>query len=153
MVLVLDCLEEQFLGVLLVVEAGVIMGVEDEEGKQMVPIPSSLVHSLEEDQGAVIVEGKEDKLQGKISQEQDFLDWKIFSVEVTTTAVIVLHNPTTMVDTMVVTIMDTIMDTTMVTTVVEVDTTVPVVDTTMVEVDTTVDKTRPNSKGASTTTG
>ena len=72
LVLVLDCLEEQFLEVFLVVEVEV-MGVEDEEGKQMALILSFLVLSLEEVQEAAIVEERDDKLQGK-KQLQGFLD-------------------------------------------------------------------------------
>ena len=72
LVLVLDCLEEQFLEVFLVVEVEVMV-VEDEEGKRMALILSFLVLSLEEVQEAAIVEGREDKLQGK-KQLQGFLD-------------------------------------------------------------------------------
>ena len=138
MVLEQGFLEELFLGVSSVVEV-MVMGVEMEGGedKLMALIPSSLVLSLEEDQEAATVGGSEDKLQGKINQEQDSLGWRLFSVEGTITAVIVLRNITTaiMVDTTVVTTMDTTMG------------------TTMVEVDTTADTTSPNSKGASTATG
>ena len=72
--------------------------------------------------------GSEDKLQGKINQEQDSLGWRLFSVERTITAVIVLRNITTtiMVDTTVVTTMGIIMGTTMV----EVDTAVDTTSTT-----------------------
>ena len=142
MVLEQGCLEELFSGVSLVVEI-MVMGVEmeGEEDKLMALIPSFSVLSLEEDQEAATVGGRKDKLQGKINQEQDSLGWRLFSVEGTITAEIVLHNITTtiMVDTTVVTTMDTTMGI--------------IMGTTMVEVDTTVDKTRPNSKGASTTTG
>ena len=72
MVLGLDCLEEQFLEVFLVVEVEV-MDVEDEEGKRMALILSFLVLSLEEGQEAAIAEGREDKPQGK-SQLQGSLD-------------------------------------------------------------------------------
>jgi len=134
-------LEELFLGVFLVAEI-MVMGaeMEGEEDKRMELIPSFLVLSLEEDQEAATVGGREDKHQGKISQEQGSLGWITFLVEGTITVVIVPHNTTTtiMVDTTVDTTMDTIMDT--------------IMGTTMVEVDTTVDTTSPSSKGASATT-
>ena len=134
MVLEQGFLEELFLGVSSVVEV-MVMGVEMEGGedKLMALIPSSLVLSLEEDQEAATVGGSEDKLQGKINQEQDSLGWRLFSVEGTITAEIVLHNITTtiMVDTTVVTTMHTPMGTIMV----------------------EVNITSPNSKGASATTG
>merc|ERR1712034_211711 len=69
--------------------------------------PSSLVHSLEDQQeGATVVEG-EDKHQEKTNQEQDSLVWRICLGEGTITAVIVPQHTTT-------TIMDTTVDTTMV---------------------------------------
>jgi len=141
LVLEQGCLEELFLVVSSVV--GIMemdVEMEGEEDKLMALIPSSLVLSLEEDQEAATVEGGEDKHQGKINQEQGSLDWVTFLVEGTITAVIVLHNTTTiiMVDTTVDTTMDTIMAT--------------ITGTTMVEVDTTVDTTSPSSKGASATT-
>ena len=72
MVLVLDCLEEQFLEVFLVVEVEVMV-VEDEEGKRMALILSFLVLFLVEGQEDAIVEGRKDKLQGK-SWAQSSLD-------------------------------------------------------------------------------
>ena len=144
MVLEQGCLEELFLGVSLVVEI-MVMGVEmeGEEDKLMALIPSSLVLCLDEAQESATVEEREDKLQGKINQEQGSLGWILFLVEGTITVVTVHHSPTTiMVDITMVTTMDTTMDTTMVK--IMVDTTVGV--------DTTVDTTSHNSKGASATT-
>ena len=52
----------------------VAMAVEmaEEEDKPMGPTPGSSVLSLEEDQEAVTVGGREDKLQVRISQEPGF---------------------------------------------------------------------------------
>ena len=154
MVLEQGCLEELFSWVSLVVEI-MVMGVEmeGEEDKLMALIPSSLVLCLDEAQESATVEEREDKLQGKINQEQGSLGWILFLVEATITAVTANHHsPTTiMVDTTMVTTMVTTMDTTMVKIMVEVVTTV---DTIMAEatVDTTADTTNHNSKGASVTT-
>jgi len=72
-------LEELFLGVFLVAEI-MVMGaeMEGEEDKRMELIPSFLVLSLEEDQEAATVGGREDKLQGRINQEQGSLGWTLF---------------------------------------------------------------------------
>jgi len=84
-----------------------ITGVEDEKGKRMAQILSFLVLCLEEDLEDAIVEGREDKLQVKPNRAQGSLDWIVFLVEETATAVTVVEVQTA------VTTMDTIMDTTM----------------------------------------
>merc|ERR1711925_69061 len=82
------------------------MVVEEGKDKLMVQIPSSLVPSSEDHEGAT-VEGEEDKHQEKINREQDSSGWRICLEEGTITAVIVPQHTTT-------TIMDTTVDTTMV---------------------------------------
>jgi len=88
------------------------MGVEDGEDKQMKQIQNFLVHFLEAVLEVVTVEEKEDKHQEKINQVPGSLGWKLFLVEGTTTAVIVVEMDTTMDLTMDLT-METIMDLTM----------------------------------------
>jgi len=138
-------LEELSLGVLGLkflgdsLEAEVVaMGVEmaEEEDKLMARTPNFSVLSLEEDQEAVTVGGREDKLLGRISQEPGSLVWTLFLVEGTITVVIVPHSTTitTMEGTTVGTTMDTIM------------VKIPV------EMDTTADTIAGNSRGASATT-
>ena len=86
LVLVLACLEVQFLVELLVV---VEMVVAEGEDKQMEQTQSSLELFLVEDPQAVTVGGGEDKLLARISQTQGSLDWRIFLVGEVTTAVTV----------------------------------------------------------------
>ena len=138
-----------------------VVEMEGEDDKLMALIPSSLVLSLEEDQEAVTVGGRKDKLQGKINQEQGSLGWILFLVEATITAVTVLHSPTTIMvdttmDTIMVTTMDTTMGTTMVKIMVEVVTTVDTIMAeatvdTIVEAGTIAETTYHNSKSASAT--
>ena len=72
LVLELDCLGVQFSVVLsLEVE---IMVVEEGEDRLMEQTQSSLELCLGEDPQAAIVEGREDKLLVRISQEQGSLD-------------------------------------------------------------------------------
>ena len=86
LVLVLACLEVQFLVELLVVVEMVVAGGED---RQMEQTQSSLELFLVEDPQAVTVGGGEDKLLARISQTQGSLDWRIFLVGEVTTAVTV----------------------------------------------------------------
>merc|ERR1712240_845763 len=91
-------------------EVAIITDVEEEKDKLMVQIPSSLVLSWEDQEGAT-VGGEEDKHQEKINQEQDSSGWRICLEEGTITAVIVpQHTTTTIMDTTMGTIMCTIVE-------------------------------------------